>query len=133
MLISITKEFNFSAGHFLLGHPKCGDMHGHNYRVLVEVVGPVVTEPLAEIGMIIDFNHLDAICEPIMEKYDHKLLNDVMTMTPTVENLAESIAYSLQTMFGGNARWPHVKLKKVTVYETEKSFATVYMSPGRTE
>ncbi|HLE81832.1 MAG TPA: 6-carboxytetrahydropterin synthase, partial [Dehalococcoidia bacterium] len=34
---SITKTYWFSAAHMLVGHPKCGRMHGHNYRVDVTV------------------------------------------------------------------------------------------------
>jgi 6-pyruvoyltetrahydropterin/6-carboxytetrahydropterin synthase len=34
---TVTKEFSFCAAHRLEGHPKCGRLHGHNYRCEVMV------------------------------------------------------------------------------------------------
>lgn len=62
-------KIKFSSAHFLVGHPKCGRLHGHNWLVTVEIKGEI-----GEDGMIIDFidvkNHLKEIIEPL----DHKLL-----------------------------------------------------------
>ncbi|MEX2753109.1 MAG: 6-pyruvoyl tetrahydropterin synthase family protein, partial [Candidatus Freyarchaeota archaeon] len=29
-------DLNFSAAHFLIRHPKCERIHGHNYKVTIE-------------------------------------------------------------------------------------------------
>ncbi len=40
--------------HFLPGHPKCGQLHGHTYKVEVTIEGEQTG------GMVIDFNELKA-------------------------------------------------------------------------
>jgi len=62
---------HFSASHFLLGHPKCGRLHGHNYKVDVHLEP---TETTIKNGMIIDFAQLRIIVNRIIEVWDHKLL-----------------------------------------------------------
>jgi len=81
----IAREFRFEAAHFLPGHPKCGRMHGHSYRLVVAVEGPV-----GENGMVMDFSQLkDIVQSAILNRVDHRPLNDVpgIRKPPTVENL----------------------------------------------
>ncbi|PIN66866.1 MAG: 6-pyruvoyl tetrahydropterin synthase [Candidatus Altarchaeum sp. CG12_big_fil_rev_8_21_14_0_65_33_22] len=65
--ISIVK--NFSSAHFLIGHEKCGRIHGHNWKVKVEVEGE-----LEERGWVIDFTLLKNIADELLNKFDHKML-----------------------------------------------------------
>lgn len=70
MFTSISREYWFSAAHRLERHPKCGRLHGHNYRVVVELYG--VPD---ENGMVLDYGVLDKIVKPFIdEKLDHKYL-----------------------------------------------------------
>lgn len=89
--ISIVK--NFSSAHFLLGHEKCGSIHGHNWKVKVEVEGEV-----EEHGWVIDFTLLKNITEELLDKFDHKiLLPNSITYNYNNENLdfiANSKKYS---------------------------------------
>ena len=53
---------------------KCNNpnFHGHNYELVVKVVG----EPDAETGYVIDLKLLsDLVQENVLEKFDHKNLN----------------------------------------------------------
>jgi 6-pyruvoyltetrahydropterin/6-carboxytetrahydropterin synthase len=83
----VTKEFQFSAAHFLTKyHGKCERMHGHNYRLQVTVDGKVQSN-----GMVVDFVILKKIVKDrILQKYDHRNLNDFFE-NPTAENVAISI------------------------------------------
>ena len=57
-------------GHRLPYHEGlCKNIHGHSYRMLVEIEGEV-----NENGMIIDFFDLGRIVRPIIEQYDHAFL-----------------------------------------------------------
>jgi 6-pyruvoyltetrahydropterin/6-carboxytetrahydropterin synthase len=66
---TITRDYWFSAAHRLEGHPKCGRLHGHNYKVVVELTGDI------EGGRwIMDFGDLDQIVKPIIASMDHRYL-----------------------------------------------------------
>lgn len=68
MGISIVRHYTFSAAHRIEGHPKCGRLHGHNYRVMVELI--TKNDPLPG-GMVMDFGDLDNLVRPIVERLDH--------------------------------------------------------------
>lgn len=61
----INREFEFSATHVLIGHNKCGRLHGHNYKGIITIEGP-----MAENGMIYDFN----LVTKVIEQYDHMVV-----------------------------------------------------------
>src|SRR5580765_3814748 len=56
--------------HFLPGHPKCGPLHGHTYKV------EVVVEGKPKDGMIIDFADLKHELREVLRQYDHRSWND---------------------------------------------------------
>ena len=66
-------EFDLIAGHRLPGHPKCGNIHGHNY-----VLGLVLARRDGDFddkGMIVDFDLVRAqVNERILDLWDHALL-----------------------------------------------------------
>ena len=65
------KGFYFSASHYTLGaESKCRNLHGHTYRVDVEVCGDVDEST----GMVVDFLILKRVVEEVLRDYDHKLL-----------------------------------------------------------
>ncbi len=66
--------------HYLPGHPKCGQLHGHTYKV------EVILEGESQDGMVIDFADMKRAVEDVLQDYDHKSLNDFLDY-PTVENL----------------------------------------------
>lgn len=84
----ITKTFTFDSAHYLphvpAGH-KCGRMHGHTYRVTIEISGA----PGAATGWLCDFADIAAAWKPIEDAVDHRLLNEVEGLdNPTSEALA---------------------------------------------
>ncbi len=70
--------------HILPGHPKCGSMHGHTYKV------EVVIEGENKSGMIIDFADLKKSVRETLGRFDHRLLNDFMEF-PSIENICEML------------------------------------------
>jgi 6-pyruvoyltetrahydropterin/6-carboxytetrahydropterin synthase len=68
--MKIAKEFNWEMGHRLPEHfGKCKNIHGHSYKMLVEIEGEVL-----ESGMVMDYYHLRDAIGPIVEKMDHAFL-----------------------------------------------------------
>jgi 6-pyruvoyltetrahydropterin/6-carboxytetrahydropterin synthase len=78
--VSVAKEsLGFSAAHFLTlpGH-RCERLHGHNYRVAVQVEGVI---DLAT-GFLVDFAVLKQALKALIEPMDHKVL--VPTANPSL-------------------------------------------------
>ena len=91
--------------------------HGHNYVLIVKVVGEV--DP--ETGYVIDMKVLsDLISENILDKFDHKNLNlDVpafANLNPSAENIAIVIFGILRPLIN-----EHLDLQ-VRLYETPRNF-----------
>ena len=87
----IGKQFGFSASHWLAGLPeghKCGRPHGHNYVVEVSVGAGQLTGP----GFVTDFGDLAPLKAYLDATFDHRDLNEVLSVPATSENLAACIA-----------------------------------------
>lgn len=86
--MEIFREFTFDAAHRLdhlpEGH-KCARVHGHTYRLRVVLAGPL--DP--KIGWILDFAEIKARTNAVLDRVDHRLLNDVPGLEqPTTELIA---------------------------------------------
>lgn len=68
-MFTISKTFTFEAAHRIHGHPKCGHLHGHSYRVMVEL-----TADDAPGGMVLDYGLLYPIKLYIDEHLDHRYI-----------------------------------------------------------
>lgn len=126
-MLTITKEFHFSASHVLdrlPGWHPCARMHGHNYVVVIELRGR--REELTEAGFVRDYRDLDAFKKWMDETLDHRHLNESMGggTSPSAENLAVWI-FDLWA-----ARIP--ELTAVRISETPKTWAE-YRPEGRNE
>lgn len=75
---TITKEFQWDAGHRVWGHEgKCKHVHGHRYRAEVTVTVPVASSgpSLDPLGRVIDFSVLkEKIGGWIDLNWDHNLM-----------------------------------------------------------
>jgi len=98
---------------------KCNNphYHGHNYDLIVKVVG--VPDP--QTGYLIDLKMLsDLIKESILEKFDHKNLNldtkEFKNLNPTAENIAIIIYNILREKIDKNLDL------QIRLYETERNF-----------
>jgi 6-pyruvoyltetrahydropterin/6-carboxytetrahydropterin synthase len=65
--VKIFNEFTFEAAHLLPNVPeghKCRRLHGHSFRVMVSVSGPVDDET----GWVMDFADIEAACDPVRDR-----------------------------------------------------------------
>jgi len=82
---TLIKKMKFEAAHFL---PKsnysgiCSNTHGHSFCVLVAIKGDV--DP--KTGMVKDFSIIKNKMKSCIEKLDHSLLNEYISI-PTAENI----------------------------------------------
>lgn len=91
--------------------------HGHNYDLIVKLVG----EPDPETGYVIDLKILsDLIKTEILERFDHKNLNldtvEFANLNPTAENIARVIYELLRPKLDAKLEMT------IRLYETERNF-----------
>jgi len=131
-MLTVSKECRFDAAHVLTHHAgQCRNLHGHTYRVIVEVAESADSE-----DMVIDFKDLKQVMRAvILERFDHAFLFDEASASEceiaavitrhvmrsvglpfrsTAENLARHFFRELEA---------RVKVVSVKVYETPESCA----------
>lgn len=118
---------SFSAAHNLRHYKgKCEKLHGHNWKVEVEVKG----KSLSASGMLVDFHTLKEALEKVLTKFDHSYLNGIPPfnkVNPTSENIAKYIYITLNSKFlpcRQAGKIQNSKLFKVTIWESETSSAS---------
>ncbi|HDL3367193.1 TPA: 6-carboxytetrahydropterin synthase QueD, partial [Mannheimia haemolytica] len=79
-MFKIAKEFSFDMAHMLDGHDgKCQNLHGHTYKLQVEVAGELFQEG-AKRGMVMDYSDLKAVVKQhILEPIDHAFIYDLQS------------------------------------------------------
>ena len=128
--VAVFRKESFNAAHRLFNPAwddatndkvfgKCAlpNYHGHNYDLIVKVVG----KPDKETGYVMDMKILsDIIQENVIEKFDHKNLNEdtkeFKNLNPTAENIAIVIYNILKEKINASLEL------QVRLYETEKNF-----------
>lgn len=88
MKIGVTEYID--CAHYLPGHPKCGALHGHTYKVEITIEGEIKG------GMVIDFADLKQIARDILLEYDHRSWNNFLDY-PSVENICTLLHEKLKT------------------------------------
>ena len=118
-MYTLHKSFTFEAAHHLPalgGNHKCMTVHGHNYRVQIEIQAPELAEPE---GWIMDFGELSELWQhTVHHLLDHSLINN-QVWQPTAENLARWIFEQLISHISEPAR-----LVRVTVWENPECGAS---------
>jgi 6-pyruvoyltetrahydropterin/6-carboxytetrahydropterin synthase len=125
LIIKLTKSFTFDAAHFLPCHKgKCASMHGHTYRLEVTVVredSKLISEGSDE-GMVIDFADLKAIVnDEVIDKMDHKVLNEVFSFRTTAEKMAAYIFSVLTDKLHSIG----IRVDRIRLWETPDSYVEV--------
>jgi 6-pyruvoyltetrahydropterin/6-carboxytetrahydropterin synthase len=119
-MFEVTVEYTFAAGHALRGYKgKCENVHGHNYKLQVTVEG----EQLNSIGLLVDFVELRAAIKSLVERLDHRFLNDLPPfdqINPSAENLALYFGQELESKVSGHGP----RLQAVKVWESDTTSAT---------
>lgn len=139
-MYQLTTEHSFDSAHFLAGYDgKCGNLHGHRWRVLLTVQSETLREDQQQKGMCVDFAELKKDLRTELDALDHVLIIEQgslrestmkalqeekfqvveMPFRPTAENFA-SYFYELFTLKG----YP---VAKVEVYETPNNSAVYFV------
>ena len=139
-MYQLTTEHSFDSAHFLAGYDgKCGNLHGHRWRVLLTVQSETLREYQQQKGMCVDFAELKKDLRTELDALDHVLIIEQgslrestmkalqeekfqvveMPFRPTAENFARYF-YELFTLKG----YP---VAKVEVYETPNNSAVYFV------
>jgi 6-pyruvoyltetrahydropterin/6-carboxytetrahydropterin synthase len=92
----------------------CARVHGHNWRVKLEVRSKKVDDT----GIAVDFTILDEKLWEVIRPFDHQLINSVPPfdkLNPTAENIVKFIYDQLK-----NTLTEEVSLKRVSIWETDE-------------
>lgn len=108
---------DFASAHTLRDYPgDCSRMHGHNWKLEVEVTATVLNEH----GMGMDFKTIKTATRELAKTLDHRYLNDIPpfdTVNPTAENIAQYFYQNLSTTLNSNT----AKISAVTLWETDRA------------
>ena len=108
---------DFAAAHALRDYAgECSQLHGHNWKVEVEIIA----RNLDEAGMGLDFKVIRAHTREILNRLDHRHLNEIKpfdAINPTAENIA---AYLYQKL-SGSLNGPRTQVGAVTLWETDRA------------
>ena len=134
-MYQLTIEQSFDSAHFLAGYQgKCGNIHGHRWRVLLVIQKEKLKEEQQQRGMCVDFSTLKDELKEVADQYDHSFLKDTLKektlealkeegfswveleFRPTAENFAKHF-YDLFSQKGYD-------VARVQVYETPNNCAT---------
>ncbi|MCI0504965.1 MAG: 6-carboxytetrahydropterin synthase QueD [Gammaproteobacteria bacterium] len=111
---------DFASAHTLRDYPgACSRMHGHNWKVEVEVLATA----LDKTGMGIDFKEIKKATKQVTSELDHRYLNEIKPfdeINPTAENIAAYIFKGVSELIN-NGR---VRITTVTLWETERACVT---------
>ncbi len=102
----VSKRFEVSGAHYVTTdhRSKCEELHGHNWIVIVHCKSMTLNDD----GMVTDFTEIK---RNIMSRIDHKNLNEVLSFSPTAENIAKWICDETENCY------------KVEIWESENNKA----------
>ena len=111
---------DFAAAHQLRNfRGNCEKLHGHNWKVEVILSG----DKLNEAGLLIDFREVKEATDRILKELDHSFLNDLPQFkneNPSSENIAAYLFEKLSGELNDN----HLKVTKVTAWESDSACAS---------
>lgn len=132
MKVKVSRKAHFNAAHRLFKPEwtdekntavfgKCSNpnFHGHNYELIVSVIGEIDQQT----GFVMDMKILkELIYEHVEQAFDHKNLNvevqEFKNLNPTAENISVVIYNKLRSKIA-----LHLDLE-ITLFETSRNFVT---------
>lgn len=74
----VKTEDSFDSSHFLARYNgKCRNIHGHRWRVVIEIAGENLDD-----GMVVDFTDIKAALKALTDNLDHSLVMEKDTLKP---------------------------------------------------
>jgi 6-pyruvoyltetrahydropterin/6-carboxytetrahydropterin synthase len=144
--LALVRQLRFCAGHRLWRHEsKCAYLHGHNYRVDVEVVATAGAAVVDDVGRVVDFSLIKKrLLGWLDDHWDHAFIlfaDDseaiaavrlstpsklfLLPWNPTAENMAR---YLLEVVCPGVLADLGVVARRVSVWESDESCAIASLS-----
>lgn len=130
-------EASFDSAHFLAGYVgKCSNLHGHRWKIVLEVKSEELKEDIQHQGMYVDFSELKGDLRKIADSMDHALIIEKNTLKGTTVDALKSenfriieldfrpTAENMAKYFYERIKELGYHMKAVTVYETPVNSAT---------
>lgn len=136
-MYTLKTEQSFDSAHFLADYVgKCRNIHGHRWRVIIEIQGDALLASGEKRGMLVDFGDLKNDLKKLADELDHSLIIESGSLKdatmealrdeefrivefpfrPTAENFAK---YFYDRMSGLGYR-----VRETVVYETPNNCAS---------
>lgn len=108
---------DFASAHTLRDYPgACSRMHGHNWKVEVEVDAA----SLDKVGMGIDFKEIKKCTKQVTAELDHRYINEIKPfdeINPTAENIAAYLYRGIGELINND----RVRVTAITLWETDRA------------
>ncbi len=127
----VKTEDSFDSAHFLARYNgKCRNIHGHRWRVVIEIAGENLDD-----GMVVDFTDIKAALKSLTDNLDHSLVMEKDTLKPqTYECLVDEgfrimimdfrpTAENFAKYFFDEIKNKGFNIRAVEVYETPNNCA----------
>lgn len=136
-MYTLKTEQSFDSAHFLADYVgKCRNIHGHRWRVIIEIQGDALLESGEKRGMLVDFGDLKNDLKKLADELDHSLIIESGSLKestlqalldekfrivefnfrPTAENFAKYF-YDRMSRLG-------YRVREAVVYETPNNCAS---------
>lgn len=129
----LTTEHSFDAAHFLSGYQgKCANLHGHRWRVVVEIHSDSLKQDSQTRGMIVDFGKLKRDLGEVVDFFDHAMIYEEGTLaSATVDALQREGFRLIPVPFRPTAeQFAAYFYRRMTEMGYQVARATVYETPN---
>lgn len=136
-MYSLKTEHSFDSAHFLSGYEgKCSNIHGHRWRVIIEIKSETLQDNQQCNGMVVDFGDLKNDIKEEVDYFDHALIIQENSLTKKTVAALEDEGFKLITVefrpsaenfskyFYDQMTKRGYQVKSATVYETPNNCAT---------
>lgn len=141
----LKSEHSFDSAHFLANYEgKCRNIHGHRWRIIIEIMSPSLNTDEALDGMIVDFSTLKKDIKAEVDYFDHALIIEKDSMKASTlsalkdENIRivevefRPTAERFSKYFYDRLKRKGYQVKSATVYETPTNAASYEEDPHGT-
>ena len=90
----VKTEDSFDSAHFLARYNgKCRNIHGHRWRVVIEIAGENLDD-----GMVVDFTDIKAALKSLTDNLDHSLVMEKDTLKPQTYECLVDVGFRIMIM-----------------------------------
>ena len=82
-------RIGFASAHFIIGHDKCGRLHGHNYFIKVTIKGELNNQ-----HMVLDYGELREKLRILTKPLDHRVLVPEKAQGLEIEEKEDTIEFT---------------------------------------